>query len=144
MDIVNNLNDYWNEKLSQLNCSDLVRSYIVRIFTDFKSSKNDLSSNSLTLLFAQAREEQDFETFQDLADFIFFCEATYPEFLSAASKEYYQSLARLSYYSCFRLIQRKLDLYEDLADNFVPLTRSTRKIILQMKTYDHRLWTFQL
>ena len=34
---------------------------------------------------------------------------------------YYQDIARLSYYSCYRLINKQWDVYNELSDNLIVL-----------------------
>jgi hypothetical protein len=41
-----------------------------------------------------------------------------PQHLKFASKDYYDTIARLSYYSCYKIINKQWRLFEELADNF--------------------------
>jgi hypothetical protein len=113
-----NVNKFFEEAFSDLKCHRDTKAYIVSIYDKFQSSENDLSKCSVTLLFAKAREEHDFATYQNLADWIFFSNTLYQEHLKNASKEYHDTVARLSYYSCYRLINKQWKLFEELADNF--------------------------
>lgn len=124
-----NLNDFFMQELTSLNCKNDTKAYIVSILSKYKSPSFDYSKESITLLYSKAMYEQDFLTFQNIGDWLFFCKTLYPEHLNSASEDYFHSLARLSYYSCYKLINKKWILYENLADEFIDLTESTRKII---------------
>jgi len=79
------------------------------------------------LLFAQARNKQDFLTYQNLGDWIFFANTIAPKHLQFASKDYYDTIARLSYYSCYKIINREWKLFEELADNFIILEEQVKR-----------------
>lgn len=127
MEQFKSINDYFVQELKGLQTKDEVRAYIVSIFIKYKSSDDDFSKQSLTIEYGTAKNNQDFSRFQNLGDYIFFTNALHPESLNGASKEYYYSLAQMSYYFCYRKI--KWRLYEELADQFVDLSENTRRII---------------
>jgi hypothetical protein len=123
-----NLNTYFLEKLNSLNCNPTTKAYIVSIFSDL-SPTNDLSTESITILYSKAQSKHDFDAYQRLANWIFLCNSLYPEHLNNASLDYYHTIGKLSYYSCYRLLNRQWVLFEQLADQFVPLSMETRKAI---------------
>lgn len=127
--IYQNLNVFFVQELGALRCDDDTRAYITSVFSKFRHSTFDYSGESITLVYAEARSKQDFLTFQNIGDWLFFCNTMFPEYLKDASMDYYHSLGQLSYYSCYRLINRQWKLYEKMADEFVPLSQSARKII---------------
>jgi hypothetical protein len=104
-----------------INCNEVTRSYIVSIFVDIKIS-DDFSTKSITLLYNQAIENYDFETFRKLGDWLFFAKSMYPKSLNSASPEYYNAIAQCSYYTCYRILHGQWLLYEELADEFPRLT----------------------
>lgn len=124
-----NLNYFFTEVLSTLNCQYDTRAYIISIFSKFKNTDSDFSKDSVTLIFSQARNKQDFLTFQNLGDYIFFSKSFAKEHLRHASEEYYRTIARLSYYNCYSLTKRQLKFYEELADNFIILEKQTRELV---------------
>lgn len=127
---IKSLVHFFDQNLQQLNCHQDTRSYIVNIFSNFKNSNNDFSTESITIKFAEARNNANFMIYQQLGDWLFFSHTLYPEFLSSrASLEYFETIGRLSYYSCYRLLNRQWILYENLADEFVDLSIRSRKII---------------
>lgn len=122
----NNLNDYFKEILDDIKCHRDTKAYIISIFGKYQSANFDLSNDSVTSLFAQARNKRDFLIYQNLGDWIFFSNTLVPEHLKFASKEYYDTVARLSYYSCYKIIDKKWKLFEELADNFSVLEEEVK------------------
>jgi hypothetical protein len=118
-----------SEKVNSLECSPDARAYIVSIFKKYNQAKDDYSKDSITILYSDARTSQNFEKFQLLGDWLFFSNSLFPESLKNASEEYYYTIGKLSYYSCFRLIKNKWPLFEELGDKFEPLVKETGKII---------------
>lgn len=127
-----NISSFFDELLSDLNCQNDTKAYIVSIYGKYKTAEFDLSKDSITLLFAQARSNQDFLIYQNLGDWIFFANTLAPQHLQAASKEYYDTVARLSYYSCYKLINRQWKLFEELADDFTKLETQVRQRLPQL------------
>lgn len=121
-----NITKFFDEILNDLNCHHDTRAYIVSIYGKYKTAQFDLSKDSITLRFAQARTKQDFLTYQNLGDWIFFSNTLAPKHLQFASKDYYDTIARLSYYSCYKLINRQWKLFEELSDNFLVLERQVK------------------
>jgi hypothetical protein len=131
METISSVASYFSRELESLNCDDLTKAYIVSILSKFKSSIDDLSNESITIRYSKAKFNHDFHGFQTIGDYLFFCNALFPEHLNGASIEYYSSLAQSSYYHCFLIMNKSFRIYERLADEFVPLSNSTRKIIQQ-------------
>jgi hypothetical protein len=122
-----NISSFFDELLIDLECQRDTKAYIVSIYGKFKTAQFDLSKDSVTLLFAQGRSKQDFLTYQNLGDWIFFANTIAPQHLNNASKDYYDTIARLSYYSCYKLINREWKLFEELADNFLVLEEQVKQ-----------------
>lgn len=114
----NNISKFFEEILNDLKCQQDTKAYIISIYGKYKSSDFDLSKDSITLLFAQARNKQDFLTYQNLGDWLFYMNTLSPGHLKNASKDYYDTIAKLSYYSCYKLINKQWKLFEQLADEF--------------------------
>lgn len=129
-----NISSFFDELLIDLRCQRDTKAYIVSIYGKYKTASFDLSKDSVTLLFAQGRDKQDFLTYQNLGDWIFFANTMAPGHLRNASKDYYDTVARLSYYSCYRLINREWKLFEELADNFLILEDQVRKRLPKLVT----------
>jgi hypothetical protein len=128
-----NINNFFEELLSDLKCQTTTRIYITSIYGKYKTAQFDFSQDSVGLIFCQARDKQDFSTYQNLGDWIFFANTIAPQHLQNASKDYYDTIARLSYYSCYRLINRQWRLFEELADDFSSLEDQVKKRLPQLK-----------
>lgn len=128
-----NVNKFFQEAFADLECRNDTKAYIISIYDKFKSADTDLSNNSVTTQFAHARTKHDFNTYQNLADWIFFSNTLYQQHLKNASKEYYDTVARLSYYSCYKLINKQWKLFEELADNFQNIENQVKGKLLVIK-----------
>jgi hypothetical protein len=116
--INNNISDFFEESLKDLKCEPATRAYIISLYVKHKKPDYDLSKHSVSLLFLQARSKRNFLIYQNLGDWIFFCNTMAPQHLKHASKDYYDTIARMSYNSCYYLINREWKLFEELSDNF--------------------------
>jgi hypothetical protein len=125
---------FFDELLTDVECHRDTKAYIVSIYGKYRTAEFDLSKDSVTVLFAQGRSKQDFLTYQNLGDWIFFANTMAPDHLRGASKEYYDTVARLSYYSCYKLINRQWKLFEELADNFPVLENKVREKLNTLRT----------
>jgi len=119
--------DYFTDILDEVDCQEITKAYIVSILGQYKEPKFNYAGESLCLIFGKAKENQDFITFQNIGDFIFFCETIFPG--SLGMTEYYHGLAKLSFFQCYRLTYKKINIYEEMADQFTPLTLMVRKAI---------------
>lgn len=126
----NSLNKYFSNQLEKLNCDDNVKSYIISIFTKYHSSHYDLSKDNITIKYCDAKLRYDFESFQTIGDWLFFATSIFPQHFDETSINYYYSLGQSSYFYCHRMI-KQFKLYELLADDFVRLSNSSGKIIIQ-------------
>ena len=124
-----NINTFFTNKLKNIPCDENVKSYIIGIFSKYKTSNYDLSTNSITIEYNFAMLNNNFEKFQTIADYLFFMNALYPKALKNASKDYYHSIGKLSYFHCYRII-REFKIYELLADDFITLSQQSGKILL--------------
>lgn len=122
-----NITKFFEDLLDDVRCQRDTKAYIISIYGKFKSSEFAFPNDSITSLFAQARNNQDFLTYQNLGDWIFFVNTLAPQHFKYASKEYYDMIARSSYYSCYKLINRQWKLFEELSDNFLVLESQVKE-----------------
>lgn len=120
--------EFIDPKLKKLECHDDTRAYIGSIFKRYTSAEFDFSQKSIVLLYATAREKQEFSTFQNIGDWLFFSTTLYPSSLTDASKDLYNTIARASYYRCYTLINRQWRLFEELAETYCDLIDQTRSV----------------
>lgn len=122
MDIFINLNDYFSNNIKLLNCQEITRAYVINVFSN--SKLQDLSKESITLIYNEAKLSYKFEKYQALADWLLFVKSLYPQSLNGASSEYYNTIAQLSYYKCYILINKQWAVFEELADLFPVLVEN--------------------
>lgn len=123
MDQYFSIEKYFEELFKDLNCESSTKAYIVSIFSKYKNSSEDLSKDSITLLFAQGRAKQDFYLFQKIGDWTLF----YNVYNNQHNLNYYRIIGQLSYNHCYKLINKKWQLFEELSDNFEFLEKEVRK-----------------
>lgn len=137
MDLVYcNINSFFQEKLQDLKCQPITKAYIIGIYSKYKNSDFDLSKNNITLLFLQAKEKHSFSEYQNLGDWLFYTKSIFPDFLKNASEDYYNNIAKLSYYNCYKII-KTWKVYEELADEYVPLTENVKNILKNNILFEH-------
>jgi hypothetical protein len=129
------IRNFFDNKIS-LSCRKETQIYITNIFSDI-TPQDDFSTESLTLVYNQAVQKYEFETFRKLADWLFFTKTLFPQSLNGASPQYYSSLARTSYDRCHRILQRQWLLYEELADQFDTLIKQCQHSLI---SDDELLW----
>lgn len=124
------VSDFFTQLLSDLNCQRDTQAYIISIFGKYRTADFDLSQDSVGFLFVKAREKQNFAAYQNIGDWIFICGTIFPQHLHHASKDYYNNIARLSFYSCYNMV--KWPLYEELADRYTVLEEEVKKRLPQL------------
>ena len=128
--------NYFLERITNINTSlQETKGYIAGIFNGFlRINNNDLSKDSITLKYIEAKKLHSFVGFQNLGDWIFLIRTTFPESLNA-SEEYYDSVAKCSYYKCYVILDRKWRCFEEMADRLeyfietITLPSSGRKTV---------------
>lgn len=101
-------------------CETNAKTYIISIFS--KKDITLLSNESITLIYKKAKENNQFSQYQNIADYLLFSFCIFPQHLNSASEDYYQSIAKLSYYKCYQLVKKQWLLFEELSDNFEQIT----------------------
>ena len=123
----------FSELLFDVKCEAATKSYLISIYSKYRTSEFDYSKDSITLLYGRARDQRDFSTFQGIGDYVFWSITLYPEHLKHADKSYYRDVARLSYHSCYQILNRQWQIYNELADSFILLENQVKvklKILL--------------
>ena len=116
-----NLNDFFAVALQDLHCTEKTKSYLINLYSSYQKPTYDLSQENITLVFLEGRSTGDFHLLQQCADWIFFVQSMMPGHLS--SDDYYRDIGRLSYYTCYKLINRKWLIFEELSDRFEALEK---------------------
>lgn len=130
MEIFASFNRFLSNELQDLDCNDATRAYIISVFDRFRFATCDYSQNSITLIYADARNTQAFETFQNIGDWLFMVNALYPEHLNAANIDYYYAIGQSSYWQCYKLLKRQWKCYDELSERFPDLTMQARELLV--------------
>lgn len=128
MQLCVDLNAFFDETLINLNCRSDTRSYLINIYTQNRHIHSDLSKYNLSILYCQAKLNNDFYLHQQIADWIFWAKTIMPTHFGN-SNDYYENIGRLSYYSCYKLINRQWPCFEELADRFPTLENQARQLL---------------
>jgi len=117
------LRDLFAARVADLNATRTARAYIEGVFNSQVPSERavDLSRESVVLAYARVRERFDFEQAQRLADWILWNLSWFPESVSG-HREVVESLGRLSYYRCYRIIPSWI-VFDELADELPRFVR---------------------
>lgn len=86
------------------------------------SGKKDISDKSIVLEFIGAKARADFSSYVNIGDWVFYLMSTRPTLATASDDDLKVTLARLSYYTCYRMLGKSWALYEELADNFTNIS----------------------
>ena len=121
--IYNNLLEYTESKFTDLNVSLPLQSYITSVLSGIGFVHLD---SSVTVAYAEAKFNYQFEGFQQVGDYILFIKSNYPDYLKNASREYYDAVAQSAYYRCYLILNKQWKLYEELADNFPKIIENIR------------------
>ena len=121
--VVIKLDDWFADRLTQLRCSADARAYVVGVLMKYRSADEDLSRRSIVLAYCDARETGRFENFQRVGDWALWVSALQP---NESDREIVESLGRMSYYTCHRLMRRSWPVYEELADELPVIASGVR------------------
>lgn len=108
------LAEYFAERFTIVKASPVAKAYISGLFADQAFKPVDLSRDSLVLSYGAARQSVDFKALQNIGDWVLWVDTCFPESLAQAI-EVAESLGRISYYRCSRLLP-SWRVYEELAD----------------------------
>lgn len=121
-----NLNQYFSDITKKIpHCQENTKSYIADVFANQQVSINQ----SITLIYAEANYNYNFEKFQTVGDWLLFAKSIFPESLNGASSEYYDVIAQCAYYRCYRMLNKQWPLFEELADMFPILVKNLQKLL---------------
>jgi len=91
--------------------------YIKSVMQKYLHADNDMSDQSVVLLWFDAKQKMDFEKFQDIGDWVFYSSVWFPGSIRC-DQDFYESIGRSAYYKCYRFLKGAWPLYEEMADKF--------------------------
>lgn len=109
------------ERLESLPQSPEVKAYAIGVLQRFVvSTVDDMSNQSLVMAFIDAQASGDFVKFQRLGDWTLWHMSCAPNIETAVV----ESMGRMSYEACHRILKRQWRVYEELANDLPTLTRA--------------------
>jgi hypothetical protein len=126
MDIVKGLDAWFAERLRGLPYRPETLAYVAGVLKALGHPRpgDDLSDQSIVLLYADARRTGDFASFQRIGDWTIWVNAVMPQAVTGV-EGVVETLGRLSYYTCYRLMPGWV-VYEELADELPRITARVR------------------
>ena len=122
---------WFETRLDPLPHSAEAKAYVAGVFAGFiHSTDGVLAKESLVLAYAAAREIGSIPQHQRIGDWVLWAQTFAPDPRNVVVVE---SMGRLSYYACFKLLGGQWRLYEELADDLPRLTRMARKRLVAEK-----------
>ena len=128
LNLVPSLDRWFSDRLQGLKCSPEALAYVAGVLAQKRWDKADLSTQSVVLAYRDAALAGDFSGFQRLGDWVLFVDIAYPQHIDG-TREVVESLGRRSYYSCYRLMLGRWDLYEELADGLPRIASGARRLL---------------
>jgi hypothetical protein len=124
---VTSLRSWFSERLTGVPCRPDTLAYVVGLMTTIDSKPNvSLVTGSIVLAFAEARSIPTFDRFQRIGDHVLWVTTMCPAFF-AGNEDVSETIGRLSYQTCHRLMNRQWPLYEELADDLPTIAKSVRQ-----------------
>lgn len=117
--------NFFERVLRNSSASIEVQAYITKTFLDYIVS-NEITRDSFVIAYADAKQTSSFLKFQHLGDKVLWINTFHPA--GTSDKTLTDTIGQLSYFTCYRLIQRQWKLYEELADTLPKLTNELSKL----------------
>lgn len=108
MKAVTNLKHWFLDVVAPLTVSDNVKVYVIDVLS--RPERSDMSRESIVIARTKA---VTFTDYQKIGDWALWIGTINPQH---KNREVVESLGRLSYLSCYRLLGRRVTVYEELAD----------------------------
>jgi hypothetical protein len=121
------LSSWFDDRLQHIRCARETRAYITGVLMERVRLGGDMPGRSIVLEYYEASQNGDFESFQRIGDWVLWSGVVTPGVFEAHG-EVYESLGRLSYYACYRILQRRWQLYEELADELPRIVKESRLV----------------
>lgn len=127
MDIINGLDVWFSERLHELDYRPETLAYVAGVLKAQVSPCHgeSLAGQSIVLAFEHARSKGNFVEYQRIGDWILFVDVVLPDSIKH-EREVVETIGRLAYYSCYRMMQGRWDVYEELADQLPVLAHHVR------------------
>ena len=129
MDIIKGLDAWFSDRLQGLDgFRPETLAYVTGVLkAQGRPREGDcMAGQSIVLAYSQARCSGDFVQYQRIGDWVLFLDVVLPDSIKD-EREAVETIGRLSYLACYRLIRYKWDVYEELADQLPSLAMHVRR-----------------
>lgn len=128
------LDSLFDKKMSKLQkCKEATRAYIVSVLKKYTKQSSVLDDGLIGMEYLKAVNMFEFAKFQEIGDWVFFVQSNYPNYFEKSTSDYYISIGRGSYYRCYKILNKKWPLFEELADNFSDYSRSIYVVSVEIQ-----------
>ena len=131
VELVFELSSWFDNLTRNLKCSQNTKAYVTGVLTQYKSSIDDMSNQSIVVAYSEARISGNFVDYQRIGDWVLWISSVYPNAISS-DKEVVQTVGRLSYNACHRILKGNWPLYEELADNLIGISQDVNDKFLRL------------
>jgi hypothetical protein len=104
---------FLEDKFCDLQFRDILKAYIIFVF--YKGHQHIIVDEAFSVRHLQACITHNFVEHQLIGDSILWASSMFPKH---QFNDLHQSIARRSYHQCYKLANKKIDVYEELSDNF--------------------------
>lgn len=128
MDIIKGLDSWFAERLQGLDYRPETVAYVAGVLKSQGNPKahESMAGRSVVLAYQEARLTGDFAAFQRIGDWVLFVDVILPDSIKY-EREAVETIGRLSYLACYRIVRGKWDVYEELADQLPSLAKHVRR-----------------
>jgi len=127
MDIIKSLDTWFADRLTGLNYEPETVAYVTSVLKTLSHPTDEdvFVNRSIVIAYADARKAGDFTAFQRIGDWVLWIDAIAPASIER-DREVIESIGRLSYYTCHRILKGKWKVYEELADELPTIAARVR------------------
>ena len=128
MDIIRGLDAWFAERLQGLEYRPETVAYVAGVLKAQGNPRGPecMAGRSIVLAYQEARQSGDFVAYQRLGDWVLFVDVVLPDSIKN-EREAVETIGRLSYLACYRILRGKWDVYEELADELPTIARRVRR-----------------
>lgn len=116
---------WFERKLGGLRLRKDTQAYVTGVFSNYRTE--DLIHLSVVLAYEHARETNQFDDYRRVGDWVLWC-GTFVPVQMDAHRQVFESLGRLSYGACYRILHSQWPLYEELADELPSIVNGAREV----------------
>jgi hypothetical protein len=125
------LRAWFTDLVASIEVQDATRAYIIDVMSTLGYDCN-LHGQSIVLAYYDACSTGSFSSFKRIGDWVLWVASFAPESIEI-HREVNESIGRLSYYACHRILNKKWYLYEELADDMPKIVHGVQLALCATK-----------